>query len=197
MKHFGIFLVLAMGLPSSDYHVSYIEKQNGITRHVTARVQNQDIFIDKLEGTFPKDMRTAPPWYLKGLPPLEENVTMEIEDLPALPLKRKFEKQKEELFLGKKIIHYRVTLEMKAKSEILPLNDEEAAQNALLNPFGIQEVRLEGDGNAWFDPEKKINVTEEFVLKGQIVKNGKPSPLSIDWAKGLSLRGPKGAVAIP
>lgn len=187
----GLFLVL--GLWSMVYgpamaaepmaYVAYAEKRNGMARELTARLQGETIFLDKLTGPFPKNLKPNPPWYLKGLPFLQESVLLQLgEDLPPLSLQRKWELQKEEIHLGKRLVQYRVTLALNASQQVIPLNAEETEETNILKPLGVEEIHLAGSETIWVDPEQKKVLTEDLSLAGAVFRDSKKVPLLIEWA---------------
>lgn len=153
---------------------SYVEKRDGVERYLTARRDGDEIFIDALAGKFPDNLRAAPPWYLSGFDPSLPTLTLLLEGLPPLTLRRDFDPDKPG--------HYR--LHLQSRSEVIPLNEEEALKNAELRPFGVREIRLEGEGRLKLDADGKKDVAEEFVLSGTVVREDKTEALSIQWAFG-------------
>ncbi|MDP2600317.1 MAG: hypothetical protein Q8P84_06250 [Deltaproteobacteria bacterium] len=185
MKHFLIFLLVlcpcltgrqAWSIVHGQVcHVAYVEKHNGMERSLTARV-GKEIVLGEVLGTFPADLKAHPPWYLTGFPAFEKEIQIALEGLPPLLLHREFHCHSDPP-LAEKNPDCRVSLKLSAKQESLPLNEEEAQVNALLKPFGVDEVFLEGTGRQWLE-------SEEFLLKGHLVKEGKKEPLEISWARG-------------
>lgn len=158
------------------YHVAYSEKVGDQTRSLEARVQGKEIFIDKRVGSFPQ-----------GLPdilPLAEAFILPIENFPAISVQRKFKTVEEKIILEKKLIRHSMTLELKAAEELIPLTDEESQMNELLRPFGIEKIDLQGEGELWFDPAQKKIVTEQFLLQGEVVRNGRSEPWVIEYVAG-------------
>lgn len=165
----GAWLVLGFAFaqgPSPLYHVSYIERRGAEVRSLEARVVGKEIFIDRLQGRFPKDLKDNPPWYLQGLPSLEESVPLFLEDLPSLTLERKFEFEKEPGL-------HRVTLNLQAPEEM---------------NFEIQRIDLEGEGRLSTSADRQEIAVEEFVLRGEVWREETREPWSIEYARAREER---------
>lgn len=188
MKKFLLLLLSVSALakePEKIYHLSYVEKRDNVVRELSARITGNEIFLDKLEGVFPKDLKSKPPWYLTGFPSFEETTQLELEGLPPLALKRSFEKLSELSLVNYHLTKYRVRLVLQTKEEVIPLNDDEAKQNDVLRPLGIQEIALQGEGELWSNEDKTMIVAEQFFLSGLVVRGEKKEKWQMEWAKAL------------
>ena len=129
-------------------------------------------YVEKRSGEI---KNVVPPSELFAKPPsMEEEMVITWEGLPPLVLHREFHCHSEP---KAKNPDCRISLKLSAKQEALPLNEEEAKMNTLLKPYGVEEIFLEGSGRLW-------KTSEEFLLKGFVLKEGKREPLEISWARG-------------
>ena len=180
-------LLVLLGLSFSggggaNRHIVYLEKRGGQVRELSARMHGNEIFLNHLQGNFPKDLKTNPPWYLKNFSDAGGEITITLNGLPPLILKKEIKLEKEESILGEPLGRYKLFLELHAKQEVIPLTEEEITQNELLKPLGIDAVQLKGEGSLWMLEEKKQIVAEEFFLSGHVTQNNKQEPVHVEWA---------------
>ena len=166
------------------YHLTYIEKRSGLRKEIDARLQGNHVFIDHALGATPDDLKKNRPWFLIDFKPFEEETTIQMENLPPLTLKRKFTLENKETVFGATLENYRATYSLQAKEEVIPLNKEEASQNEILKPFGVESVDLQGEGRLVFNPQRQAVVLEEFILKGEVLRKNNKEALEIEYAKG-------------
>lgn len=169
---------------AESWGVVYLEKRGGEGREIEARVEGETVLFDRRSGTFPDDLRDAMPWIFFGLPSLEPAVSFALEGFPPLPLRREFEPQGSVSVLDGTYEKYRQHLLLQAAAEIIPLGEEEVLLNEKLKPFGVSDAVLEGEGEVWIDAESRSVVAEQFVLSGEVVRNGKKEHWQMEWARG-------------
>ncbi|MBI5299976.1 MAG: hypothetical protein HY877_06785 [Deltaproteobacteria bacterium] len=187
----SLFLLLVLGLWSmvhspalAQKHITYIEKRGAQVREFSARIEGNEIYFNKRVGLFPDHLISGSPWYLAGLPSLEETAPFIFEDFPTLALQRTFDDKNTVNILGTSFEKYREHLSLKAKDEIIPLTEEERDLSQKLKAYGIQDIALEGTGEILIDPKTKSAVAEQFVLSGEVTKNTGKEHWQMEWAFG-------------
>lgn len=170
---FGLALLILLPAVASanPYQVAYVEKRDGVRRELVARIDGEEIFIDRLRGAFPPGFAAEPPWYLKGFSLLDENLQLKGSGLPLLDFQ-------------KEIHDGIVTLSLTARSEILPRNPEETALNEMLRQGGIEEIALKGEGRVWTEETTGEVIAETLFLSGEVVRNGRKEHWQVEWAWG-------------
>jgi len=156
------FLLLLLFSPTlvPTYHISTIERKDGVVHQSTSTIQKEKIF--------------------------EEVITLDLEGLPSLVLKKLLKPEVDAVQMGgENVVHYNYDLSLLAKEQIIPLDETEAGQTVWLKPFGIQELKFVGAGEAWITEGKKTLVAEQFNLSGEVLKGEDKHRWTIEYALGV------------
>ncbi|MBI4224356.1 MAG: hypothetical protein HY609_05435, partial [Deltaproteobacteria bacterium] len=62
---------------------------------------------------------------------------------------------------------------------------QESRISQSLKPFGIGQIRLNGEGLRWIDPRTRKILAERFYLEGFVEQEGAQIPWRIDFARAI------------
>lgn len=138
--------------------------------------EKKDGVVQKILKSYPSDLQTVS--FLK------EKAVLKLEGWPLIPINVAMEPTREEIFLGESVLHHHFKFSIKAKEEIIPLNEEESKVNEALRPHLIQEIDLQGEGDLWISKENHFVVAEKFFLFGPVLRREKREEWDLSWARG-------------
>lgn len=138
--------------------------------------QKKDGVVQKNLKSYPSDLQADS--FLNG------KAVLKLEGWPLIPVDVAIESSQQEDFLGEAVLHHHFNLSIKAKEEIIPLNEKESKMNVTLRPYLIQEIDLKGEGDLWISKENNFVVAEKFFLLGPVLRQEKREEWDLSWARG-------------
>lgn len=141
------------------------------------------LYQEKKEGVAQKILKSYPS-DLQAASFLQEKIVLKLEGWPLIPIDVAMEPAQQEDLMGELVLHHHFKLSIKAKEEIIPLNEEESKVNEALRPYFIQEIDLKGEGDLWISKETNFVVAEKFFLFGPVLRREKREEWDLSWARG-------------